>query len=118
MVAYGTNDWGLTTYNEFTKNCKEFFSILAEKYPNAKIFALAPVWRKSYREVRQCCDFRYVAEYMRKVTSSYPNIFFIDCIDFIPHESTMYADVKVIHPSDLGFEYYGRNLVDKIQEIL
>jgi len=117
LVAYGTNDWGTHTWDEFSRNCREFYSILSENYPTAKIFALAPIWRKDYEEVRQCCDFLYVAEYIREVTKSLSNVTVIDCFDFIPKDEAYFADFR-LHPNDKGFEHYGRNLANKIKELI
>ena len=117
MVAYGTNDWGKLTWDEFAKNCKQFYQNLAKKHPQAKIFALAPVWRKAYMEVRECCDFSQIGAYIKEVTEPFSNIHVIDCFDFIPHDVNYFADFK-IHPNDKGFEHYGKNLVSRIQQIL
>ena len=110
LVAYGTNDWGLTTWDKFSKNCREFYKILAEQYPKANIYALAPIWRKDFEEVRECCDFRQVAAYIHEVTKPYSNIKVIDCFDFVPKEERYFADFK-LHPNDKGFEHYGKNLI-------
>ena len=110
VIAYGTNDWGLTTWDKFSKNCREFYKILAEQYPKANIYALAPIWRKEVEEVRECCDFRQVASYIHEVTKPYSNIKVIDCFDFVPKEERYFADFK-LHPNDKGFEHYGKNLI-------
>ena len=78
MVAYGTNDLGKKTWDEFAENCKQFYVLLAEKYQSATIFALAPVWRKAYKEIRQCCEFHQIGEYIKEVTEAYENIHVID----------------------------------------
>ena len=48
-VAYGTNDWSRRTYEDFSSSAEEFFSDLAKLYPDAKIFAISPIWRKDYQ---------------------------------------------------------------------
>ena len=110
LVAYGSNDWGKTTWDQFAVNCPKFYETLAELYPSSKIFALAPIWRKDHEEVRECCDFRRVAEYIQEATKPFSNITVIDCFDFIPKDVNYFADFK-LHPNDEGFAHYGKNLI-------
>ena len=34
--------------SEFEKKCKEFYVTLSKNYPDSKIFAITPIWRKDY----------------------------------------------------------------------
>ena len=113
LVAYGTNDWGVTTWERFAANCPAFYRNLSAAYPAARIFALLPIWRKDMDEVRRCCPFRKVAECIREWTADLPNVTVIDCFDFVPHKTRYFADFR-LHTNDEGFSVYGRNLCGKL----
>ncbi len=54
VVAYGTNDWGHNTPNEkFRGDCNRFYEHICTNYPHAKVFAVAPIWRKNYEEKKK-----------------------------------------------------------------
>ncbi len=108
-VAYGTNDWGWKTWTEFSENGRAFYQNLSSSYPDARIFALLPIWRRDMDEVRKCCPFRQVAETIREWAADLPNVTVIDCFDYVPHDPAYFADFR-LHPNDRGFEHYGRNL--------
>ena len=115
-VAYGTNDWGVGTWKEFSKNCPAFYKKLREAYPEAKIIALAPVWRKDMNEVRKCCDFLKIGEVIRDAVKDIPDAVFIDCFDMIPRDEKYFADFR-LHPNDEGFRHYSENLCAKVREL-
>lgn len=113
-VAYGSNDWGKSTKEEFEESCRGFYMNLRQTYPNAKIFAFAPVWRSSINEKRPIgMPLSYIAEYIKQVSESVSNMTVIDCIDFIPHKMENYH-TDGLHPIDVGFEHYAKNLWDAI----
>ena len=60
-VAYGTNDWSQSERDVFLKNSRAFYEALCRSYPNAKIFALAPIWRKDRTENKPFGIFEQVA---------------------------------------------------------
>ena len=114
-VAYGTNDWSGADKQTFDKNSELFFANLSALYPNAKIFALAPTWRgKLDQRTSAVGEFSYVAEKLSAIADSLPNVTFINCIDFIPHSPEMFSP-DILHPNSLGFEHYGKNLIQTIK---
>ncbi|MBR3437764.1 MAG: SGNH/GDSL hydrolase family protein [Lachnospiraceae bacterium] len=114
-VAYGTNDWGVGSWNQFSKNCPAFFRNLRKSYPDAKILALTPVWRKDMNEVRKCCEFKKIGEVIRESVRGIPNVTVIDCFDMIPKEERFFADFR-LHPNDEGFGHYTENLLKALRE--
>ncbi len=117
-VAYGTNDWSKTHKDVFYKNSKLFYEKLSQSYPNAKIFALAPVWRGNYdTKLTSIGAFSNVAEHLKSIADALPNVIFIDCFDFIPHDEANYMP-DVLHPNDLGFMHYANNLYAEIKKYL
>lgn len=117
VVAYGTNDWGNLSFETFAKNCKDFYFTLSKNYPNSKIFALAPIWRKEIITEKKEFDFELVGRTISDIVKPLNNVTFIDCFDFVNHEEKYFADLR-LHPNDLGFGVYGENLCKKVKERL
>ena len=113
-VAYGTNDWGVGTWKQFSKNCPAFYRKLRKTYPEAKILALAPVWRKDMNEVRKCCPFPKIGEVIRESVKDLPDVTVIDCFDFIPKDEQYFADFR-LHPNDEGFRLYTAGLLKALK---
>ena len=113
-VAYGTNDWNCTDCESFRTNCKEFYKNLANNYPDSKIFAITPIWRKDRDEFRKLGAFESVEQYIKEVVSEYKNITFVSGYDLVPKEENYFSDLY-LHPNDDGFAHYVNNLYDKIK---
>lgn len=106
LVAYGTNDWTHLGWEEFQRNCSEFYRLLAEGYPKARILALTPIWRKDHEAEKEMGEFSRVGEWIEETTAQYSNITVIRGFDLVPHDSRYYSDGR-LHPNDDGFrEYY------------
>lgn len=116
-VAYGTNDFSKTDSATFESDCKAFFTALRENYPNAKIFALTPVWRADLDEKRRFGDFLSVDEKITNAVADIANVTVIHGYDFIPHDPAMFGDVY-LHPSDEGFDHFARNACTEIAKHL
>ncbi|MBE6645857.1 MAG: SGNH/GDSL hydrolase family protein [Ruminococcaceae bacterium] len=113
-VAYGTNDCG-STRAVFLENSRAFYENLSRNYPNAKIFALSPIWRANYSDKQTVGDFFDVEEQIKKIAASLPNVIFVPGFDFVPHDTKYFYDGH-LHPSDEGFEIYAENLVKAIKK--
>ena len=114
-VAYGTNDWSCIDEASFKENCDAFYGALSMNYPNAKIFAITPIWRKDYRIYKQFGLFEQVEADIREITSKYPNICCIRGFEFVPQDEAFFADLR-LHPNDRGFRHYANNLYCKFLE--
>ena len=112
-VAYGTNDWGSLNEEDFKSRCRTFYDLLSKTYPNAKIFAITPIWRKDYLEEKTFGDFFKVAEYIESIVKDLKNITCIHGFKFIPQDENYYADLW-LHPNDRGFDSYFLNLYEQI----
>ncbi len=117
MVAYGTNDWSNFDFDTYKEKCSEFYKVLSEKYPDAMIFAITPIWRRDYTDEKRGWDFSLAAAYIEEVAEKYDNIYCIKGFDFVPHKEEMFADLY-LHPNDEGFKHYGENLVAEIEKII
>lgn len=116
-VAYGTNDWSHLGEDEFKNNCRGFYKNLADNYPNAKIFAITPIWRADCREPRDFGSFDKVSANIREATEDLKNVTVIEGIDFVPHDSSFFSD-KYLHPNSKGFDHYFNNLCAEIKKYL
>lgn len=112
-VAYGTNDWSKAREDDFEERCHAFYAALSRNYPNAKIYAITPIWRKDCEEERAFGAFGRVAEDIERIVSDFPNITCIPGFDFVPRDENLFADLR-LHPNDNGFDYYFRNLYEQI----
>ncbi|MBQ7839584.1 MAG: SGNH/GDSL hydrolase family protein [Lachnospiraceae bacterium] len=112
-VAYGTNDWSKTGEEDFKKRCNSFYGALSRNYPNAKIFAITPIWRKDYLEEKEFGAFYKVAEDIKNIVKDYKNITCICGFEFIAQDENYFGDLR-LHPNDAGFECYAKSLLEKI----
>lgn len=116
-VAYGTNDWSKGDLERFETNSRKFFENLAALYPNAKIFALAPIWRGNYDKSDRKYDFSHTVEHFNEIAKDIPNLRVIDCFDFVPHDPACFSP-DILHPNDEGFSYYAEGVLKAIKESL
>ena len=113
-VAYGTNDWSKTEQAACLKNSRNFYQTLSTRYPAARIFALTPIWRADYQEIRPFGPFALAEEVIREATADLPNITVIRGFDFLPKDIAFFSD-KRVHPNDEGFDFYAKKLCAAIR---
>ena len=117
FVAYGTNDWNARGKDKFLDTSRRFYENLIALYPNARIFALAPIWRGDHKEPRDVGSFKNVGRQFETLAAELGHITVIDCFSFVPFDPECFSD-KFLHPNDLGFLHHGRNLADAIKKEL
>ena len=115
-VAYGTNDWSMLQRDVFIKNATEFFDILIEKYPNAQISVISPVWRGDSCVITAMGEFPIASAILQDICEKHPRLKFIEGLDLIPHAPEMYGDL-ILHPSDEGFAHYFEGLEKQIFDV-
>ena len=116
IVEYGSNDWNKCARDEMTQNCREFLCNVSESYPNAKIFATTPIWRKDMYESKPFGDFLDVGKIIQEQAQGLENISVIQGFEFVPADESLFADLR-LHPSDKGYEYFVENLIRGIKEV-
>lgn len=114
-VAYGTNDWNNIDRETFNNKCKDFYTNISQNYPQTKIFAITPIWRKDMNEYRKFGKFEDIEKDIRNAVKDLENIKVISGMDFVPKEEKYFADLR-LHPNDAGFEYYAENLYKEIKK--
>ena len=116
-VSYGSNDFRKTDGATFSDDCKAFYATLRENYPEAKIFALTPVWRGDLDEASTFGDFMSVDAKITEAVKDIPNVTVIHGYHFVPHDPLLFADIY-LHPNDEGFAYFAKNVCAKVLEHL
>ncbi len=115
-IAYGTNDWSMCTMEKFEANCRAFFQIMHERYPNSRVIAIAPIWRgDSERETAMARPISDVYKLFCECTKDYGHFTVVDGWNLIPHLPEFFAD-KILHPNDQGFGPYAENLYKEIMK--
>lgn len=117
-IAYGTNDWGRgETSEDFYREYVGFLKNVKKNYPNAKIFAITPIWRLVYKEERPFGPFEKIAELIKKAVEEVGGINYIYGFDLVPKEEKYFGDLA-LHPSDEGFKHYADNLIVEMKKYL
>ncbi len=113
-VAYGTNDWNCMDSDTFKHRCRAFYENLSRNYPDTKIFAITPIWRKDINVPRSFGAFSELETYIKDAVRDLENVTMISGFDLVPEDEKYYADL-VLHPNDEGFDYYFKGLYNKIK---
>ena len=116
-VAYGTNDWSGLTKEVFEVNALNFYRNLRNNYPDAKIFAITPIWRDDCCGERLFGPFSDVSEIINKVCTDVGGITVIEGYHLVPHDTKLFADFK-LHPTNEGFDFYAENLYKEISKYI
>lgn len=117
LVAYGTNDWFCFPRDFAENGCREFYKNISSTYPNAKIFALTPIWRKDLDAQTEFGSFFDVEKMIASAVENLSNVTLINGYDLVPHNTDLYADVR-LHPNDEGAKQYFDSLSSQIAEHL
>ena len=117
VVAYGTNDWFTTDAASFLSAARAFFEALVRNYPEAKIFALSPIYRKDMNVNKPFGAFSTVIDRLREATDGLPTVTVIDGMNLVPAKHTLFADLR-LHPSDAGFDHFSENLIAEIKKLV
>ena len=113
-VAYGTNDWSGQERERTVKNANAFYAKLRTLYPNAKIFALTPIWRADDDRLTKVGTFAEGVQIVKDAASAQEGIVIVDGARMVPHLREVMAD-KYLHPNDYGFKFYANALFDAIK---
>jgi len=116
-VAYGTNDWSGQERERTVTNANAFYARLRSLYPNAKIFAITPIWRGDDDRVTKVGTFEEGVQIVKDAAAAQEGIVIVDGAKMIPHLREVCAD-KYLHPNDYGFKFYANALFDAIKPYL
>lgn len=118
LVAYGSNDWDRHEDAFFAEQYRAMMTLLAEKYPQAPVFVISPIWRGD-QETRQrkMGPLSTIEKNIVAIAKDFPNVTVIPGIDLVPHDLSQFADAG-LHPNDEGYGLYFQNLWPKLQAAL
>ena len=116
IVAFGTNDWGHDTLENYAQKFGLFFDKLIEKYGEKKIFAISPLWRADKNSRRGGIDFDEHCLTVKKAASS-RDIIVVEGENMVPHIPEFFSD-GYLHPNALGFGIYAENLTKILQKYI
>jgi len=117
-VAYGTNDWNcVPTRREYEAKCKLFFQNLRQVYPDTRIVAISPIWRKDRDTEGKCCLFDELKTIFAEALSPLSNVTLIHGDELVPHDPKFFSD-GYLHPNDAGFRFYADNLIAELKKRL
>lgn len=109
FLAWGTNDWGLGTRDSLLENAPKVFRHLRQKYPNAPLYAIIPIWRGDSKPDRVYGDFEQMRADIRGFAEAAGAIC-IDGYDLVPHDPKFFGDLR-LHPNDEGFSHYAKGVL-------
>lgn len=111
-VAYGTNDWSGQEKTRTVEAANGFYARLRATFPQAKIFAITPIWRADNHRVTKVGTFEEGREIVRQAARAV-GATVIEGNSMIPHLAEVCSDAY-LHPNDYGFKFYANALYDAI----
>ena len=116
FVAYGTNDYTHLPADTYLANCTAYLDKIKNLFGNKKVFVISPIWRADCEILRGAgvlddCRALVAREAEKR------GFIHVDGYRLVPHNSEYFSD-GFLHPNDLGFAHYSRNLIQFLQPIL
>ncbi len=116
IVAYGTNDWNLTKRREdMLENAKGLFLRIKERFPNAQLAYISPIWRRDIGNNMVMGTFDACIPPLIELAEAC-GFYHIKGLKLTPHTTDFLWDAW-LHPNDAGFSFYAENLIKAICEI-
>ncbi|MBR2884154.1 MAG: SGNH/GDSL hydrolase family protein [Clostridia bacterium] len=113
IIALGTNQFKNDGNEQIVE---EYYERLHTLYGDTPVLCVTALWRPDAGEdsalMEKLVKFNRIVE---TVCAKYPNIKVVDGFKMISHAQDYFLDA--VHPSTLGCEVFGRNLVEEIRKI-
>lgn len=110
VIGYGTNDFTrFHSPEEFTAACAGYLDKIKSLYGDKKVFVISPIWRADAGVVRASGTFTQCRSTVAREAEK-RGFIHVDGYALCPHAEEYYAD-GYLHPNDLGFAHYARNLI-------
>lgn len=114
-IAYGVNDWGRVSPEDFLSEAKGFITRLSKSYPKANLIVITPIWYSAIGETRKLGKFEDISRLINEAVAGIDNLTLIEGLPLVPHEREMFGDLS-LHPNDKGFTCYADSLIKKLGE--
>ncbi len=116
-VAYGTNDWWTHSRETVARRSRDFLTRISEKYPDAKIFVISPIWRaKNFGAPKFDGPASDVHVVIKASCEGLKNVTLLNGWNFMPHDPSLYNDG--LHPRDNAMKIYAQSLFDEIKKYI
>ena len=115
VLAFGTNDWSLTTRGIFVGAANGQLARLRDKYPNIPIISLLPLWRADHTRITAVGSFEDMREILRAAAERF-DVTVIDGLELVPHVTSVFADNR-LHPNAFGFQVDAEELAKRLAKI-
>ncbi len=114
IMAYGTNDYSdCPTLEEAMGQAEEYLSLVKQAYPAAKLICITPIYRFDGQEKAIGTFEAYRLALAEKAEAL--GYCVIDGFTLVPHTMDFFADE--VHPNDLGFSQYAKNLTQQLIQL-
>ena len=111
IVAYGTNDWNLCKDRAALQmGIDDYFGALTAIYDPKIIHVITPIWRFDINKPN-AVSFEELSEIIKESALKHGIANIINGMNLLPHDLKFYAGDTNIHPGDLGFMHYSKNLM-------
>ena len=108
-IAYGTNDWGFYENKEqLREHTKAYLDKMTNKYKDAKIFGISPIWRGDCNQLMPMGTFAECCNIVKEEIINH-NMILVEGEYMVPHSPEFFDD-GFLHPNDIGFGIYAQNL--------
>lgn len=114
-IAYGTNDWGFYENKEqLREHAKAYLDKVTNKYENAKIFGISPIWRGDNDKIMPMGTFEECCNIVKEEIKNH-NMILVEGEYLVPHSPEFFDD-GFLHPNDIGFGIYAQNLAKSMNK--
>lgn len=116
IIAYGTNDW--SKRDDLFIRAEEFCARLTKLFDKSQIIAVTPIWRGDIEKIEKIKGVKFfdMQKRLKEIFMKFPKIKVVDGVDLVPHKKECFI-ADVLHPNDLGFKEYSKNLIEKIKTL-
>ena len=104
----------LRTYEEAERKCRKFWREAQKAYPEAKKFALTPIWYENVNQESKLGDFSLIEKFITEVAAEFEDVTVINCFDFVPNDPSYFDDG--VHPTDEGFRFFFEGLKRELEK--
>lgn len=116
-VAYGTNDWWHHSRETVTRRSRDFLTRVSEKYPDARIFVVSPIWRaQNWGAPKFDGSTSDVHAIIEASCKGLENVTLFNGWHFLPSDPSLYDDG--LHPRDNAMKMYADALYAEIKKYI
>lgn len=117
VVAYGTNDYTYYPSREAMQQaCRDSLKKVKAYYGSKQVFCISPIWRADGDVLRPAGTLDDCREFLIQEIEA-NGFIHLDGYALHPHDTAYFEDGR-LHPNDLGFSIYARNLIRMMEPLI